>query len=99
MKVLTYNELNVETIPGYAKLKSYLEDDNFKSAEVKKVGDNLYRAKLNQRDRILFSIHRSREQSYALILEFIKNHAYQKSRFLRQVGCIDEDKIPLLLKP
>ena len=99
MKVLTYNELNVETIPGYAKLKSYLEDDNFKSAEVKKVGDNLYRAKLNQRDRILFSIHRSREQSYALILEFIKNHAYQKSRFLRHVGCIDEDKIPLLLKP
>ena len=81
MKVLVYNELNPKTIPGFAKLKSYLEDDDFKSAEVKKVGDNLYRARLNQRDRLLFSIYRHQEQSYALILEFIKNHAYQDSIF------------------
>ena len=99
MKVLVYNELNPKTIPGFAKLQKYLEDDDFKSAEVKKVGDNLYRARLNQRDRLLFSIYRHQEQSYALMLEFIKNHAYQDSRFLRQVGTIDEDKIPVLLKP
>ena len=99
MKVLVYNELNPKTIPGFAKLQSYLEDDDFKSAEVKKVGDNLYRARLNQRDRLLFSIYRHQEQSYALILEFIKNHAYQDSRFLRQVGSIDEDKIPVIHKP
>lgn len=99
MKILVYNELNPNTIPGFAKLKKYLEDDNFKSAEVKKVGDNLYRAKLNQRDRLLFSIYRYQEENYALILEFIKNHAYQDSRFLRQVSSIDEDKIPTLSKP
>jgi hypothetical protein len=99
MKVLVYNELNPKTIPGFAKLKQYLEDDDFKSAEVKKVGDNLYRARLNQRDRLLFSIYHHQEQSYALLLEFIKNHAYQDSRFLRQVGSIDEDKIPTLHKP
>ncbi len=99
MKVLIYNELNPKIIPGFAKLKQYLEDDDFNSAEVKKVGDNLYRARLNQRDRLIFSIYRHQEQSYALILEFIKNHAYQDSRFLRQVGSIDEDKIPVLLKP
>ena len=99
MKVLVYNELNPKTIPGFAKLKKYLEDDDFKSAEVKKVGDNLYRARLNQRDRLLFSIYHHQEQSYALLLEFIKNHAYQDSRFLRQVGTIDEDKIPTLHKP
>jgi hypothetical protein len=58
MKVLVYNELNPKAIPGFAKLQSYLEDDDFKSAEVKKVGDNLYRARLNQRDRLLFSIYR-----------------------------------------
>ena len=81
MKVLVYNELNSKAIPGFAKLQSYLEDDDFKSAEVKKIGDNLYRAKLNQRDRLLFSIYRHQEQNYALILEFIKNHAYQDSRF------------------
>jgi len=99
MKVLVYNELNPKTIPGFAKLKSYLEDDDFKSADVKKVGDNLYRARLNQRDRLLFSIYCHQEQNYALLLEFIKNHAYQDSRFLRQVGSIDEDKIPVILKP
>ena len=99
MKTLVYNELNPKAIPGFAKLQKYLEDDNFKSAEVKKVGDNLYRAKLNQRDRLLFSIYRYQEENYALILEFIKNHAYQDSRFLRQVSSIDEEKIPTLSKP
>jgi hypothetical protein len=99
MKILLYNELNPKTIPGFAKLQKYLQDDDFKSAEVKKIGDNLYRAKLNQRDRLLFSIYRYRQQNYALILEFIKNHAYQDSRFLRQVSDIDEDKIPVVAKP
>ncbi len=99
MKVLLYNELNPKTIPGFAKLQKYLQDDDFKSAEVKKVGDNLYRARLNQRDRLLFSIYQHQQQNYALILEFIKNHAYQDSRFLRQVSSIDEDKIPVMLKP
>ena len=96
MKVLIYNELNPKMIPGFDKLKSYLEKDDFKSAEIKKVGDNLYRARLNQRDRLLFSIYRHQDQSYILLLEFIKNHAYQDSRFLRQVGSIDDDKIPVI---
>jgi hypothetical protein len=94
LKVLVYNELDPKTIPGFAKMQGYLENDDFKSAEVKKVGDNLYRARLNQRDRLLFAIYRYQEQRYALILEFIKNHAYQDSRFLRQVSTIDETKIP-----
>jgi superfamily I DNA/RNA helicase len=99
MKVLIYNELNPKSIPGFAKLQKYLEDDDFKSADVKKVGDNLYCARLNQRDRLLFSIYRHQEQSYALMLEFIKNHVYEDSRFLRQVSSIDEDKIPVIVKP
>ncbi|SFI39502.1 UvrD-helicase domain-containing protein [Nitrosomonas sp. Nm34] len=98
MKVLLYNELNPNTIPGFSKLQQYLEEDNFKSAEVKKIGENLYRAKLNQRDRLLFSVYRYQEENYALILEFIKSHAYQDSRFLRQVSNIDEDKIPVISK-
>lgn len=97
MQILIYNELGTKAIPGFAKLKKYLETDDFISAEVKKVGDNLYRAKLNQRDRLLFSIYQHRGQCYALILEFIKNHAYESSRFLRYAGVIDEDKIPSLV--
>ncbi len=96
MKVLIYNELNTKKIPSFAKLKKYLEADDFKSADVKKIGDNLYRARLNQRDRLLFSIYHHDGQSYALMLEFIPNHAYQDSRFLRQVSQIDEDKIPVI---
>lgn len=69
MKILLYNELNPKTIPGFAKLQKYLQDDDFKSADVKKVGDNLYRARLNQRDRLLFSIYQHQQQSYALILK------------------------------
>ncbi|MGZ8183823.1 MAG: UvrD-helicase domain-containing protein [Methylobacter sp.] len=99
MKVLIYNELNPKTIPGFAKLKKFLEIDDFKSAEVKKVGDNLYRARLNQRDRLLFSVYRHQDESYLLMLEFIKNHVYEDSRFLRQVSHIDEDKIPVTTTP
>jgi hypothetical protein len=84
MQILLYNDLNTRQIPGFAKMLKYLEADDFKSAEVKKVGDNLYRARLNQSDRLLFSVYRHQGQAYALILEYINNHAYQDSRFLRR---------------
>jgi hypothetical protein len=96
MQILVYNGLITRQIPGFAKMVKYLEADDFKSAEVKKVGDNLYRARLNQSDRLLFSVYRHQGQAYALILEFIKNHAYQDSRFLRRAAAIDESKIPAL---
>ena len=96
MQVLLYNELNSKTITGLSKLIGYLEKDDFQSADVKKVGDNLYRSRLNRNDRILFSIYRHQGQSYALILEYIKNHAYEKSRFLNQTTKLDENKIPVI---
>lgn len=98
MQILIYNELDPKAIPGFTKLQKYLEADDFKSADVKKVGDNLYRARLNVRDRLLFSIYQHQGRRYALLLEFIKNHAYENSRFLRQASVIDEDKIPLIGK-
>ena len=94
MRVLVYNELDSKSIPGFTKLHNYLEKDDFKSADVKKIADNLYRARLNLRDLILFSIYRYKDQSYILILDYIKNHAYHESRFLRDLATIDDDKIP-----
>lgn len=94
MQVLLYNELNSQTITGLAKLIGYLEADDFHSADVKKIGANLYRSRLNRNDRILFSIYRHQGQAYALLLEYIKNHAYEKSRFLKQTTQLDENKIP-----
>ncbi len=78
--ILLYDELDPETITGYTKLKDALEADNFAQADVKKVGDNLYRARLNIRDRILFSLYLYQGKQYCLLLEYIPNHAYDRSR-------------------
>jgi len=96
MRVLIYNEINPTRIPGFKKMKSYLEADDFRSAEVKKVGDNLYRARLDRSNRLLFEIRRYQGEAYALVLECIEQHAYEKSRFLNRGATVDESKIPAL---
>lgn len=96
MKILLYNELDPAGIPGFKKLRAYLEADDFRSAEVKKVGENLYRARLDRSGRLLFAIHQYRGERYALILEYIRRHAYEKSRFLSRGAKIEEEKIPVL---
>jgi len=99
MKVLLYNELDPKKIPNFRKMQAFLEADDFRSAEVKKVGDNLYRARLDMRNRLLFSIHHYAGERYALVLEFIANHAYERSRFLAGNAVPDEDKIPPIQSP
>jgi ankyrin repeat protein len=96
MQVLLYNQLNPAKIPNFNKMKTYLEADDFRSADVKKVGSNLYRARLDRSNRLLFSIYRYQDQAYALALECIEQHAYDKSRFLRRNATIDESKIPVV---
>lgn len=99
MQVILYNQLNPSKIPNFEKIKTALEAGDFRSAEVKKVGDNLYRARLDKSDRLLFSIYRYQGQAYILVLEWIAQHAYDKSRFLRRGGSLDEDKIPVIADP
>jgi len=94
MEILLYNELKTQKIPGYQKLIKLLRQDDFKSAEVKKVADNLYRAKLDKSNRLLFAIYQYDNQRYALILEWIQHHAYEKSRFLSQKTNIQAQHIP-----
>lgn len=96
MQVLLYNELNPQTIQGFAKWQTFMEADDLKSADVKKIGDNLYRAKLNRTDRLLLSFYHYQGQRYALVLEYLKNHDYANSRFLRGVARINEEAIPLV---
>ncbi|WP_311950954.1 hypothetical protein, partial [Halomonas piscis] len=99
MRVLLYSDLDTESIPGFKKLRTALEADNFRQADVRKIGDNLYRARLNKRDRILFSLYRHAGETCCLILEYLRNHAYDRSRFLAGDAVIDEDKIPRLDAP
>lgn len=94
MKILHYRGLNTEVIPHYAKLAAFLEAGDFRSADVKKVGDNLYRARLDRSNRLLFSLYRHGDEPCILLLEYIHRHAYDKSRFLGRAVSIDEAKIP-----
>jgi len=94
MKTLTYRGLDTSAIPGYEKLVAYLSADDFRSADVKKIGDNLYRARLDLSNRLLFALYRHEGERYALVLEYIPHHAYDKSRFLARGAQLDEDRIP-----
>ena len=96
MQILLYNELKPKSITGFSKWRKLIEQDDFKSADVKKVDDNLYRARLNINDRLLFSIYEYQQQSYVLVLEYLKNHNYSASRFLQRGVSIDESKIPAI---
>lgn len=97
MEVLLYNDLeagklkkSVETVIGF------LKEGNFRAADVKKMPTlGLYRAKLDDTNRLLFKIGVFGNQKYLFILEVIANHAYEKSRFMNGVA-IDENKLVAL---
>lgn len=97
MQVLLYNELDGERIPNYAKMRGFLEAGDFRSADVKKVAEGLFRAKLDASNRIIFTFRRCAGETYILVLECIERHAYEKSRFLRRGVTVEDDKLPDVL--
>jgi len=100
MKTLIYNELETAgVVKQYNKVVRMLENDDFRSAEVKKLTNgSLYRAKLDYTNRLLFKIVNYENVSYALLLEVIHNHQYDKSRFLNG-SVIDELKLTSIINP
>ncbi|MCX8070364.1 MAG: hypothetical protein N2738_07660, partial [Thermodesulfovibrionales bacterium] len=97
MKILEYSHIDYSKVKRqYEKVISYLQKDDFTSADVKKFTEhNLYCARLDDSNRLLFKLVKYQGTQYALILEVVLNHAYDKSKFLRGVK-IDESKIPLI---
>lgn len=95
MKILEYNDLDISGVTRqYQKLVGFLEKEDFYSAEVKKFAEHgIYRAKLDDSNRLLFNMMTYRGERYALIMEVVHNHAYDKSKFLRGAR-IDESKVP-----
>ena len=94
MDLLYYNELEIKQVEkNYQKTIDFLKKNDFKSAETKKMQNTgFYRAKLDDKNRLLFKFAKFEDKTYILILEVILNHEYSKSKFLR--GCeIDETKI------
>ncbi len=94
MNILQYNELDYSKVrKQFKKVVNMLKNDDFYSAEVKKLTNTpYYRAKLDYTNRLLFKFVRYYNKNYALLLEVIHNHEYEKSRFLAG-ACINESKI------
>lgn len=84
MDVLQYNHLDYSKVKEqYKKVITMLKNDDFYSADVKKIVNTpYYRAKLDYANRLLFKVISYNNKKYALILEVIYNHAYEASRFL-----------------
>ena len=98
MKILEYVGLDTTNVKStYRKVTEAIARDDFRAAQVKKLANlahgKFYRAKLDDADRLLFSLVRHGDEVCALMLEVIANHDYDKSRFLRGAA-IDEAKIP-----
>lgn len=94
MEILYYNHLDYSLVKKqYDKIVDMLRKDDFYSAEIKKLTNTpYYRAKLDDTNRLLFKIVTYGSKRYALLLEVIHNHAYDKSRFLNGAQ-IQESKI------
>jgi len=98
MKILEYVGLDTSrTKASYRKVADAIARHDFRAAQVKKLANlshgKFYRAKLDDADRLLFTLIRHGDEVCALMLEVIANHDYDKSRFLRGAA-IDEDRIP-----
>ena len=94
MQVLRYNDLNTCGLEQkIGKIKQLLAKGDFRAADAKKmVGSDFYRARLDDTNRLLFKFAHYNDQKAILLLEVIRNHRYDISRFLRGVK-IDPAKI------
>lgn len=92
--LLEYIHLDTRGVEkAYHKVKAFLTNGDFYSAEVKKLKPTpYYRAKLNDADRLLFKFVQYQGQTVILLLEVIRQHAYEKSKFLRG-ATVDESQV------
>ena len=98
MKILEYTDLDTSRVrASYRRVVDAIARRDFRAAQVKKLANlshgRFYRAKLDDADRLLFSLVRHGDEVCALMLEVIANHDYDKSRFLRGAA-VDEARIP-----
>jgi len=98
MNVLSYNNLEPGKLNDKVrKVITLLEEGNFHAADVKKMSDTgFYRVKLDDTNRLLFSIRTFEGKKYLLILEVILNHAYEKSKFLNGAVIDDTKLVPVI---
>ena len=84
-QLLQYRDLDTSGLDQkFKKVCIHLSQGDFKTADVKKLSTNgYYRAKLDDTHRLLFKPIKYEDKTHLLLLEVIRNHNYDKSRFLR----------------
>ncbi len=97
MEILELNDLKKSTVKKqFDKVIKNLQDNDFKSAEVKKMQNTgFYRAKLDDTNRLLFKFGQYQNKTYLIVLEVILNHAYEKSRFLNGATFKESDLLSI----
>jgi hypothetical protein len=100
MDILQFNELDPRPVLAqFERVVERLRAGDFRSADVRKLAPTpYYRAKLNDADRLLFRLATYQGRKHILLLEIIRNHAYDKSRFLNG-ATVEEDKLVPLPDP
>jgi hypothetical protein len=95
LPILFYNQLDSKSIQkNFDKVLRQLCEGDFKSADVRKMSNTgYYRARLNIKDRLLFTFITANHKKNLLLLEVIQHHDYAKSRFLRGAQLPDEDSL------
>ena len=96
MKILEFADLDTSRVKAaYQKATAAIAKEDFRGAQVRKLtgttNRKLFRAKLNDADRLIFTLVRRGDEVCALMLEVVHNHDYAHSRFLRGAS-IDDAK-------
>ena len=94
MEILRYSGLDVRGLEEHVeRATAHLREGDFRGADARKMaGSPFYRARLNDKDRLLFRFIAHGGKSHLVLLEVIRNHAYEKSRFLNGAA-VDENKL------
>jgi hypothetical protein len=84
----------------YESVLAQLRRGDFRSAQVKKLrGSALYRAKLDDKSRLLFKLAEHGGRTWLLVLEIVLNHDYAKARFLNGGAYGEDDFEPVPAPP
>ena len=99
--VLRYRDLEVRQLgPQVDEAVQHLRVGNFRAADARKLkGTTLYRARLDDRNRLLFQFGAHGGRRVLLLLEVVHNHDYARSRFLGGGEATEADFEPVLAAP
>jgi hypothetical protein len=97
MEILRYSDLDARGLEKHVeRAAELLREGDFRGADARKMlGSPFYRARLNDKDRLLFRFVAHGGKSYLVLLEVIRNHAYEKSRFLNCAAIVEDKLMPI----